>query len=157
MNIIEYFILFILLAFLFIMPSSQFVILMLFVAFFIFIVKILFFPSEKNDSDLHHPLPEIPDTDTKQLKSLTQQICGSVRNGSCGNHLSQFSPFPQYEETPWSLLDAVPPPDPFHEYRCDGFNREQTNKTDYERWKSEWQPNEDYSIKYLDLSNDFYL
>jgi hypothetical protein len=90
----------------------------------------------------------------KTEHSLNKQICGDQCNKT---FLSQFSPFPQYKETKWSILDAIPPPDPFHEYRCDGFNKEKTNKTDYDRWASQWQANEEYSIKYLDLSNNFYV
>ena len=96
----------------------------------------------------------IPKTLPLKGNTIAQKICGTECNNTL---LSQFSPFPQYKETKWSILDAIPPPDPFHKYTDDGFNREQTGKSDYDRWVSEWQPNGDVSIKYLDLSNDFYL
>ena len=92
--------------------------------------------------------------DVGSTSTIEKKICGSECNNSS---LSQFSPFPQYKETKWSILDAVPPPDPFHKYTSDGFNREPTDKNDYDRWASEWKPDGDFSIKYLDLSNDFYL
>ena len=48
--------------------------------------------------------------------------------------------FPTYKRPCWSLLDAVHPPDPHHEFRCPGFSHKPTGITDFDRWNTVWSP-----------------
>ena len=97
--------------------------------------------------------------------------CGHL--GNCDDNCNVPYPFecnlpnPGYKYTLWSILDAVPPPDNDHQYREDTFSKEplcltdkngkQVEVNDYDRWSVVWQPNENYSARYLKWSNDFLL
>ena len=104
------------------------------------------------DTPADTPTDAPTDTPTTYL-SPTSPNYNIERNMTC---------FPPYKQPKWSILDAVPPPDPFHEYREDGFNHDQLyiedqKITDYDRWAAVWKPDSDYSINNLDLRNDFLL
>ena len=100
-----------------------------------------------NQYCLKQPISQLIQQPISQCESQSQSIMETTTNPNFGG----------YRQTVWSILDAVPPPDQFHEYREDGFNHEPTTITDYDRWNAVWKPNSDYSIHHQDLSNDFLL
>ena len=115
--------------------------------------------SPKRIFNLHNDKPQ----------DCLRKPCGHL--GNCNDNCNVPFPFecklpnPGYKEHAWSVLDAVPPPDPDHQYREDTFfanplcmpnvNGKPKKVNDYDRWEAAWQPNENYSAKYLDWSNDF--
>lgn len=70
----------------------------------------------------------------------------SYGDPKCGNKIGSGCKFPTYKRPCPSLLDAVPPPDPHHDYRCPGFSHQSTGVSDFDRWNHVWNP--DMTMKF---------
>ena len=70
----------------------------------------------------------------------TEHFIQNLHTNCYGSKECNKRKFPTYSRPCASLLDAVPPPDPHHEFRCPGFSHQPTGINDFDRWNTVWSP-----------------